>query len=181
MILGMLAIYLFSGKGSEPKVEISHNMVLEKIEDLGNLEVVKFTIQDIMEYEKVRRWLPNAKTALIISGEVTGCIDLRKVKPEDIYTSGDSIRLTLPAPEICHVYVDHSKSRVYNMQYSLWETPKIVDDAYRHAEHELKDKAAKMDIESKSRDNTVNLMTPILQAMGFKQVGITFKPKETAR
>lgn len=175
IVIGMLLMYVFIGKSKSSNVEVSHNMIVEKIESLGNLEVVKFSIQDIMEYKKVRRWLPNAKTALVVSGEVIGCIDLTKLKPEDIYTSGDSIRLQLPAPEICHVKIDHSRSRVYNMQFSLWETTELVDEAYRSAEAQLKEQAVKLDIETQSRDNAVTLLRPILEAMGFKNVLITFK------
>jgi len=175
ILLGMLLMYVFSGKHDKPDVKVSHNMIVEKIESLGNLEVVKFTIQDIMEYEKIRKWLPNAKTALIVSGEVIGCIDLTKLTPDDINTSGDSIRLNLPAPVICHVGIDHSKSRVFNMQYSLWETTEIVDEAYRSAETQLRERAVTLDIDKQSRDNAVALLRPILEAMGFNHVAITFK------
>ena len=176
IVIGMLIMYLLSSKGKgEEREEITHTMIVEKIENLGNLEVLKYNIQDIMEYRKVRQWLPDAKTALIVSGEIICCVDLTKLKPEDIYTSGDSIRLRLPAPEVCHTKVDHSKSRIYDMEYGLWESTKIADAAYRSAEKQLSERAKELDIESKSRDNAVNLLKPILEAMGFKSVFITFE------
>ncbi len=176
IITGMLLMFVFTrSPGGESKVEISHNMIVEKIESLGNLEVVKLSIQDIVEYKKVRRWLPNAKTALVVSGEVIGCIDLTRLRPEDIYTSGDSIRLQLPAPEICHTKIDHSKSRIFNIQYGFWDTSEVVDEAYRAAETHLREQAVKLDIDKQSRENAVTLLRPILQAMGFKHVLITFR------
>jgi len=175
LAMGMLLMYLFAGRNKEgDKTEVSHNMIVEKIESLGNLEVLKYSIQDIIEYEKVRQWLPNAKTALIVSGDIVCCIDLTKIRPEDIYTSGDSLRMQLPAPEICHTKIDHTKSRVYNMQYGLWETTDIVDAAYRSAEKQLKERALELDMTGKSRDNTVNLLKPIFEAMGFNHILITF-------
>jgi len=173
--VGMLLMFIISRSHGEDKVEISHNMIVEKIESLGNLEVVRFSIQDIVEYKKVRRWLPNAKTALIVSGEVIGCIDLTRLRPEDIYTSGDSIRLQLPAPGICHTKIDHSKSRIFNIQYGFWDTSEIVDEAYRAAEVHLREQAVKLDIETQSRENAVILLRPILQAMGFEHVLISFR------
>ncbi|WP_029902331.1 DUF4230 domain-containing protein [Prevotella sp. 10(H)] len=170
---GMMLMRMCTHK-SEDKVEVSHNIIVQKIESLGNLEVLKYNIQDMVEYKKIRQWLPNAKTALIVSGEVICCVDLTRLRPEDIYTSGDSIRLTLPAPEVCHVNIDHSASRIYDMQFGLWETTEIADEAYRHAESQLREQAQKLDMDSKSRDNTVNLLRPILQAMGFNDVMITF-------
>lgn len=176
IIIGMLVMYLFLNRGNKDiKEEVSHTMIVEKIENIGNLEVLKYSIQDIMEYKKVRQWLPNAKTALIVSGEVICCVDLTKLKPENIYTSGDSIRLQLPAPEVCHTKLDHSKSRIYDMQYGLWESTEIADAAYRSAEKQLKERAMDLDIETKSRDNAVNLLKPILEAMGFKHILITFE------
>ncbi|MBK5721863.1 DUF4230 domain-containing protein [Dysgonomonas sp. Marseille-P4677] len=175
ILIGGLIMYLFDNNGKDNgKVKVSHNMIVEKIENLGNLEVLQYNIQDLIEYQKMRQWLPNAKTALIVAGEVICCVDLTKVKPEDIYTSGDSIRIKLPAPEICHVKINHSASRIYDMQFGLWESTQIADEAYRHAEKQLKAEAMKLDMESKSRDNTVNLLRPILEAMGFEHVLITF-------
>lgn len=178
-VCGAMLVYSFlKDKGKEREVHISHTMIVDKIESLGNLEVVKYNIQDIVEYEKVRDWLPDAKAALIVAGEVICCVDLTKIKAEDVYTSGDSIRLSLPAPEVCHISIDHSKSRVYNMQYGLWESEVIMDEAYRNAEKQLRAQAAKLDMDSKARDNTVNLLRPLLQAMGFKSVAISFKKSE---
>ena len=146
VLLGLLLSSLLSkAKQEAPDSEVSHTMIVEKIENLGNLEVLKYSIQDIIEYKKIRQWLPNAKAALIVSGEVICCVDLAKIMPDDIYTSGDSIRLQLPAPEICHVKIDHSKSRVYNMEYGLWESVEIVDAAYKSAENQLIDKASELE------------------------------------
>lgn len=178
IILGIMVMYLINEKKNST-VQISHDMILQKIESLGNLEVTKYSIQDMMEYKKVRRWLPNAKTALIVSGEVICCVDLTKLKAEDIEVSEKTIRIQLPSPEICHVKIDHSKSRVYNMEYGLWESTEIVDDAYTFAEKQLNEKARQLDMLSQSRDNTVNLLKPILQAMGFEEVIITFKSSGT--
>lgn len=176
VILGVLVMYLIAQKKSST-VQISHSMILQKVESLGNLEVTRYSIQDMMEYKKVRRWLPNAKTALVVSGEVICCVDLTKLKPEDIKVTDKTIHLQLPSPEICHVKIDHSKSRIYNMEFGLWESTKIVDEAYTFAERQLNEKAKELDILSLSRDNTVNLLRPILEAMGFDEVIISFRPQ----
>ncbi len=177
IILGIMVMYLIAQKKNST-VQISHSMVLEKVESLGNLEVTRYSIQDMMEYKKVRRWLPNAKTALVVSGEVICCVDLTKLKPEDIQVTDKTIHLQLPSPEICHVKIDHSKSRIYNMEFGLWESTKIVDEAYSFAEKQLDEKARQLDMLSQSRDNTVNLLKPILEAMGFEEVIISFSPQK---
>jgi hypothetical protein len=60
------------------------------------------------------------------------------------------------------------------MQFGLWESTQIADEAYRQAEKQLREQAAKLDMDSKSRDSAVNLLRPILQAMGFDHIFITF-------
>lgn len=180
--LGILVTYFFlKPEDKEEKIEISHSVIVEKIESLGNLEVVKYNLQDVVEYKKVRQWLPNAKAALMIAGEVIACVDLTKVEAEDIYTQGDSIRIVLPTPEVCHVKIDHSRSKVYNMEYGLWESEKIMDDAYKQAERHLYTEALKLNIGEESRNNTIKLLTPLLGAMGFNKVYITFDSNKNQR
>lgn len=177
--IGALITYFYlKPENKQVEVEVSHHLIVEKIERLGNLEVVKYNLQDVVEYQKVRQWLPNAKTALIIAGEVIACIDMTKIESEDIYTQADSIRLILPSPEICHVKIDHSRSKVYNMEYGLWESEKVMDEAYKHAEQHLYSEALKLNIGEESRENTIQLITPLLEAMGFNKVYITFDSRK---
>jgi hypothetical protein len=173
---GILFMHLFTGKNpKKDKVEISHNLIVEKIESMGNLEVLKYNIRDVMEYKKIRKWLPNAKTALVVAGEVIVCIDLNAINPEDIYTSGDSIRIWLPEPDICHVKIDHKNSHIYNMEYGWWEAQAIADEAYRAAEQQLYDRAHQLNFMDESRKNALFVLEPLLKAMGFKDVYITYR------
>ena len=161
----------------EAKEVISHSVIVQSIEDIGRLEVIRYNVRDIVEYKKIREWLPNAKTLLMVSGEIVVCIDLSKIASNDIRTSGDSIYLTLPEPEICHTKIKHSESKVYNLEFGLWESEEIMDEAYRYAEKQLEIEALKLNIRDKSRENTANLLTPILHSMGFKYVAISLKPQ----
>lgn len=175
LALFSLIIYLLNSAGKEEKTVVSHTMVVQQIEEMGKLEVVKYNIQDMMEYEKVRQWLPNSKATLKIVGEVIACVDLTTIGENDIVTKDDSVSLILPMPEICHYKIDHSRSRVYNMQYGLWETAEVVEDAYKKAEEQIYQQAQSMGIEKESRENTIKVLTPILRAMGFTKIHIDFK------
>lgn len=175
LALVALIIYLLKSDNKPEQTIISHTMVVQQIEEMGKLEVVKYNIQDMMEYEKVRQWLPNSKATLKIVGEVIACVDLTTIGENDVVTNGDSISLMLPLPEICHYKIDHSRSRVYNMQYGLWETAEVVEDAYKKAEEQIYQQAQSMGIEKESRENTIKVLTPILRAMGFTKIYIGFK------
>ncbi len=176
VVLIITSIFIWEKhKKSGTDAEVSHSMIVTNIEQMGKLEVVKYTVENVVEYKKVRQWLPNSKTLLIVVGEVVGCIDFSKIKPEDIQVQKDSIHLSLPAPEICYCKVDHQRSRVYNVEFGLWDTHALVDEAYRHAESQLYVEANRMGINTDSQSNAIKMLTPMLNAMGFKKVAIQFK------
>ncbi|NDV70416.1 DUF4230 domain-containing protein [Dysgonomonas sp. 25] len=177
LLAGILAMYMIMSFSSDRAgTETSHNAIVENIERLGTLEVVRYNIKDIVEYKKIRQWLPNAKTAMIVSGEVTVAIDLTQLKPQDIKTGGDYINLRLPCPVIHHVSINHSDSKIYNMEYGLWESEQIADDAYRKAEQYLREQAQKLDYQNAAYENTVTLLTPLLRSMGYNHITIAFMP-----
>ena len=72
---------------------INEKPILERIEAIGKIELVKYQLKDAIEYTKKRKdiLLPDAKILVVISGEVVGCIDFTKIHKEDIQTLGDSL------------------------------------------------------------------------------------------
>ena len=174
ILVVVLMLWKDSGKKNE-QIYVSHEMLTKQIEQLGNLEVVKYSIQDMMEYQKTRKWLPNSKAQIKVVGEVIACLDLTKIGPDDIYTEGDSVSLILPIPEICHYKLDHSRSKVYNVEYGLWETAELVDEAYKQAEQHLYTESLKMGIAQQSRTNAIQVLTPLLKGLGFARISIGFK------
>jgi len=173
--IAIVAFLLVRSINKPEQTIITHDMVLLQVEELGQLELVKYNIRDVIEYKKMRQWLPNSKTALIVVGEVISCVDLSKIQKEDIVVIKDSVSLTLPIPEICHFKVDHTRSRVYDIQYGLWDTHQLVDEAYREAERQLYQQALSMGIANESRQSAIKLLTPLLKAFGFNKVSINFK------
>lgn len=183
-VLGILVGVFFTYTNMNEKSEdvfVQHSVVVDKIESMGKLEVVKYNIQDIIEYKKMRQWLPNAKTALLVNGEIIACLDLSKITENRVVVSGDSVAVYLPAPEICHVRVDHARSKVYDMTYGLWESTALVDEAYRHAELELIRQSRNLDFEHKAKENATLVLTPMLNALGFRHVSIMYDDKLNTR
>jgi len=174
LTLGILLYFLLKSSDKSERVNIKHDMVLQQVEELGRLELVRYNIRDIIEYEKVREWLPNSKTALIVVGDVISCIDLSLITKEDVSIKDDSISIVLPYPEICHFKIDHSRSRVYDVRYGLWDAPKLVDDAYREAESQLYRQAMEMGLADNSRQSAVKIVSSLLHTLGFNKVNIEF-------
>jgi hypothetical protein len=154
---------------------VSHQTTLEKVEALGKLELVRMNIRDVMEHRQIRQWLlPDASALLIISGEVVGCIDLQKVKPENIVVKKDTLIIQLPAPELCYCKVDHENSKVYSTRFSYFTRLNLVDSAYREAENQLEKIALESGILDRTKETALTLLKPFFENLGFKQVEISF-------
>ncbi|MDR2475349.1 MAG: DUF4230 domain-containing protein, partial [Bacteroidales bacterium] len=133
-LVGLFVSWYFFTKKSAIDTIAHHNEIVEKIESIGRLELVRMSVQDVLEYEMVRQWLPNAKAVLIVYGEAVGCIDLQKIQAADIFVSGDSISIKLPDPELAYCKIDHQKSRVYDTRNNFMSSIQLIDEAYRAAE-----------------------------------------------
>ena len=152
----------------------SHQTTLEKVEALGKLELVKMNIRDVMEHKLIRQWLPDASVLLIINGEAAGCIDLRKVKSENIVVKEHTLKITLPEPELCYCKINHKNSKVYETKYDYFTGINLVDDAYKEAEKQLQKTALESDILNQTKENAVTILKPFFEGLGFEKVEIYF-------
>ena len=158
-----------------PRITVTHNTVLEKVEALGRMELVRYQFKDVVEYKKsTYRFLPDAKVALIVAGNAVGCLDLRKVRPQDVVLEGDSIlRLALPEPELCVWQVDHAKSKVYSVENGFFQDAELVDAGYKYAEANVRTAALQSGILAQTTQNAEQILRPMLQTMTGRRVILT--------
>jgi hypothetical protein len=180
LFLGILLLGGVGGallyKGFTASSTSDHGLTVEKIENMGKLQLMKMNMKDVLEQTKERPlFLPNAKAVLIVVGEVYAGIDFQKVQKSDIVSSDQLVTISLPAPEILLAKVNHEQSRVYDVRWGILSTARLVDEAYKSAELAIRDEAAKMGFEETCRTNAVTLLTPMFRAMAGKEVRITFK------
>jgi len=102
------AVDIFSAIFSKKeKTVVHHTTILQEIEGIGKLELVKYHFKDVVEFEKEDyAWLPSSKVVLIAGGEAVGCIDLKKMEEKDIRIKGDTAFIALPPPELCYFKID---------------------------------------------------------------------------
>ena len=155
-----------------PRVTVTHNTVLEKVEALGRMELVRYEFRDVVEYKKsTYRFLPDAKVALIVAGNAIGCLDLRKLRPQDVVLEGDSVvRVALPAPELCVWQIDHSKSKVYSIENGFFQDAELVDAGYKYAEANVRRAALNSGILAQTEQNAQRILRPMLQTMTGRRV-----------
>ena len=155
-----------------PRVTVTHNTVLQKVEALGRMELVRYEFRDVVEYKKsTYRFLPDAKVALIVAGNAIGCLDLRKLRPQDVVLEGDSIvRVALPPPELCVWQIDHSKSKVYSIENGFFQDAELVDAGYKYAEANVRRAALNSGILAQTEQNAQQILRPMLETMTGRRV-----------
>ena len=161
-------------KRDEPKVEVTHQTVLQSVEELGKLELVRYNFRDVVEYTE-KGMMIDDELALIVGGEAVGCIDLRRIQQQDVAFEGDSVvRITLPAPELCYYKVDHSKSKVFNKKtFFAYDEAAIVDRAYKYADAQVKRAALSSGILPQTSENARQILKPILERLTGRRVVFT--------
>lgn len=160
------------------RTEVSEDVMVEKITNMGKLELVKYSMKDVLEKKQVHTILPDERVLFVAVGEVTACIDLTKVRKQDITRDSlNNVTVVLPQPEICYVKLDHQRSKVYDVSGVILPstTKAMVEDIYKLAEKRLLDNAREMNITGKARENAQVIFKPLLEGVSGKTVVLKFK------
>lgn len=158
-------------------VTSSHHLIVERMEALGRLELVRYYLKDIVEHtERIKWWPFDPKAILIVSGEVVGCLDLSRIDSADIQVFDDRIEVLLPEPEICYTKVDHQQSRVYDISnLSNKQDAALIDEAYKVAERKIEEGALEARLLEQTKMNARGILGPILETLTSKRVVLRFK------
>ena len=164
-------------------------IVLEKMESLGKLELVKYNFKEITEYKELSREKltilkilgsnridPDSEAILISHGEAVGCLDLTKIKKEDITFTADTVLIVLPHPELCYYKIDLENTQLYSLKTGYFVDEKaFVESAYEKAEEKIKEAALQTGILEQTKINAQLILKPLLQeTSGNKNIILRF-------
>lgn len=181
IIAGFLVFMFFYMKHqfTTVRTEVKEDVMVEKITAMGKLELVKYSMKDVLEKKQVHTILPDERVLFVAVGEVTACIDLTKVTKQNITRNqGDSVvTVTLPQPEICYAKLDHQRSKVYDVSGVILPstTQAMIEDIYKLAEKRLLDNAKQQNITGLARQNAQLIFKPLLEGISGKTVVLKFK------
>lgn len=169
---------------SGKEVVSSNTAILRKIEALGRLELVRYNFQEVTEvkelgkeYFRIFKVEPDAKAILITQGEAVGCIDLTKMKIQDISEAEDTLYIKLPDPELCYYKLNLEKTRLYSVETGFFTNrDKFIERAYQRAEQEIRKAALNSNILEQTRNNAYLMLRPMLEKMTGKTVIIQEEP-----
>lgn len=172
--IGILIVASFIGwglfnklKNTEPKIEISHQSIVQEIKTMGKMELTTLYVKDIVEYKVKRRFLPDSKVLLQISGEVNACIDFQKILDADVEVSDKTLIIYLPTPEICYTKVDHENSKVHDKTswILLDDDAELIDESYKEAERHLKSDAITEKAIQTAIEKAPEILAPIFKTI----------------
>lgn len=154
-------------------------VTLRQITVLGRIETVEYAMQVVVDVKQDptglwQRIFGSDRLLLIASGEATAGFDMAKIRESDIQIDGDSIVLTLPAPEILHTRVDNKETYVQRRNTGLLVPFDITleSDARRQAEQAMWAWATEHDILAKAAENGRLHFENFLSKLGFDVVEV---------
>lgn len=162
----------------KPTVErVNHVIVVEKIIDLGKMELVNYQFHDNITHSLEIDWWPDPEVLVSVYGDAVGCVDFRGIDSTALSFVGDSVLIVrLPAPEVCQVKVDHQKSKVQNTAFTSISPDKrnLVDEVYKLAEQEILKAALESGILESTRQKANEILKPSLEAISQRKVILQF-------
>ncbi|WKK82890.2 DUF4230 domain-containing protein [Marivirga arenosa] len=161
---------------SPEKVNTDYTLVLQQIEKLGKLELVKYNYKEVVEVENIAKryldlgyfYIPGGqdqKAILIAQGEAVACLDLMKIKKEDISIENDTLTILLPQTEICYYKVNLENSKFYDLRTSRDDkkAAEFVDQVYAKAEKQIKIAALESGILTDAKNMSHDILKPFVE------------------
>lgn len=171
-------------------VDRSGPAVLKSIRDLNEYRAASGHFEVIVDLEKDTK-LPSGvlgeRVLFVGIGDVDATVDFSRLDEDAVSVSEDRRRATieLPAPALSDARLDLERSYVYDRSQGvlneigqLFQDERNVErDVYLLAEDKLEAAArGQGGLPDRARENTREMLTSLLRALGFTSVRIVFEP-----
>jgi hypothetical protein len=115
---------------------ITHQMVVDRVEDVAKLVTTEMTVRDVVTYEQTRFGM-RKRALLVVTGKVLAGIDLKKGTDVRIDSVAHVITITLPPAEI--LAVDVTDVRTYDESAGIFNPfrPGDRDEIHRRVRNQL--------------------------------------------
>lgn len=179
LILILLSwIYYLTRDSNENESIINKSTVLNKVETMGKLELVKYSFKEVTELTEMSKEYfdffkmgPDSKIALISTGYAVGCLDLSLLQLDDIDIRDEIIYMDLPKPELCYYKLDLENTRIFSLQSNpLKDEAEFIQRAYKTAELEIRDAALSSGILDQTKSNAELILRPLIENLTGKTV-----------
>ena len=162
--------------------------VLQALADLHEYRAATGSYQVMVDIEKDARYLPSfikgERTLFLAQGSVDAAVDFSGLGPEAVTVNpDDSVTIRLPHARLTRPAVDTAASHVIDRDRGLLDrlgsvftdTPTGEQALYAAAEPRLRAAAEESGLVAKADENTTQMLTRLLGALGFDQVNVVFE------
>jgi hypothetical protein len=161
--------------------------VLKALEDLHEYRAATGSYQVMVDVEKDARYLPSflkgERTLFLAQGSVDASVDFSGLGPDSVTVNpDDSVTIMLPHARLGKPVLDTGASRVVDRDRGLLDrlgsvfsdSPTGEQALYGIAEPKLRAAADESGLIAKADQNTTDMLTRFLGALGFEKVQVTF-------
>jgi hypothetical protein len=171
----------------ERTIDRSQPPLLLSLTDLAEYRAASANFEVIIDLEKDTKYVPGflkgQRVIMVAAGNVDASVDFSALKDDNVEVSPDrkSVKVTLPAPRQTEVRIDNDRTYVADRQRGIADrvagvfgNPADDQHLYQAAEQKLADAAAASKILQLAETNTRNMLTSLLQSLGFENVTVVF-------
>lgn len=176
VLITFATAFLLNKKGENYTYRFGSQTIIKQITSLNRLETASYTIEKVIDAgtsgNRLQQFLVGDRLLLIAHGQVIAGFDMSKVRIEDLDVTGQTLRITMPAPEILVSKLDNEQTRVYDRQSGIFTKGDrdLESEARKEAEAVIKDAACKGGILDEATKNARNQLTALFKGMGFTTV-----------
>jgi hypothetical protein len=178
LIILLVGWFFVFRDSSKIKLSTDRAAVIKEMRNLQRMETASFTIEKIIdggtEGNVFQQFLFGDKILLIAHGQVIAGFDLSQISEKDIEVQDQSIRVTLPKPQVLVTTLDNTQTKVYDRTRGILNPgdKNLESQAREAAEKSIKEAACSGGILKQASDNARKQLTAFFSALGFTQISI---------
>lgn len=167
---------IFSPQGY--RFDTSSKTVVKELRELSRLETASFTVEKVIDAgtsgNRFQELLFGDKLLLIAQGEVIAGFDLSTLEDDAAEVSDQTLRITLPPPQILVTDLDNSETRVFDRRQGLLTKgdQNLEAEARQEAERIITEGACTGGILNEATQNARSQLTALFKTLGFTSVTI---------
>lgn len=171
---------------AERTIDRSQPAVLRSIQDLSRYAAASGTFEVVIDVEHDRRFIPDfllgERILFVAAGNVDAYVEFGGLAGDALVVDGDTVRVTLPPPDLAPVNLDHERSYVYAERQGAADRlrdffggdPNQLQDVLVMAEDRIEEAAAASELPRRAEENTRAMLIGVLGTLGFDTVRIEF-------
>lgn len=154
-----------------------------QLREMGQLATAEYELAKVVRARDEATWYKLGERRILITcrARIKGGIDLSQIRDVDIQTTGNTISIKLPPPQIIsfnlppqNIQVAYTNVGPLRDPFTQAETNSIM----QQAERQIRRQADSLNILQKAGANAVTFITRFFEGAGYEQVAVSFRYAE---